>query len=182
MQYVLYFLIAIGATTAGSLTGMGGGVIIKPLMDVLHQFDVETIGVLSSITVFSMSAVSIGKQMLAKAQIPFRIAIPLSVGSVAGGYLGQWLLRQIVSGLGAQGMVTVVQNGLLAVLILVVYFYMRHKADIRGLQLSGVLVSLGAGCFLGSAPPSWGSAAAPSTWPSSSTSTRSAPKRRPSAR
>ena len=149
MQYILYFLIAIGATTAGSLTGMGGGVIIKPLMDVLHQFDVETIGVLSSITVFSMSAVSIGKQMLAKAQIPFRIAIPLSVGSVAGGYLGQWLLRQIVSGLGAQGMVTVVQNGLLAVLILVVYFYMRHKADIRGLQLSGVLVSLGAGCFLG---------------------------------
>lgn len=31
MQYILYFLIAIGATTVGSLTGMGGGVIIKPL-------------------------------------------------------------------------------------------------------------------------------------------------------
>ena len=43
MQYVLYFLIAIGATTVGSLTGMGGGVIIKPLMDVLHGFDVQTI-------------------------------------------------------------------------------------------------------------------------------------------
>lgn len=62
MQYVLYFLIAIGATTVGSLTGMGGGVIIKPLMDVLHGFDVQTIGVLSSLTVFSMSVVSIGKR------------------------------------------------------------------------------------------------------------------------
>ena len=37
MQYILYFLIAIGATTVGSLTGMGGGVIIKPLMDVMHH-------------------------------------------------------------------------------------------------------------------------------------------------
>mgnify|MGYP002564376294 CR=1 FL=1 len=121
MQYILYFLIAIGATTVGSLTGMGGGVIIKPLMDVMHHFDVETIGVLSSITVFSMSAVSIGKQMLAKTQIPFQIAIPLSLGSVAGGYIGQWMLSAIVSGVSAQGLVTVVQNVLLAVLILCVY-------------------------------------------------------------
>ena len=141
MQYILYFLIAIGATTVGSLTGMGGGVIIKPLMDVMHHFDVETIGVLSSITVFSMSAVSIGKQMLAKVQIPFQIAIPLSLGSVVGGYIGQWMLSAIVSGVQAQGLVTVVQNGLLAVLILCVYLYMKHKANIRGLQLSGVLFS-----------------------------------------
>ena len=63
MQYILYFLIAIGATTVGSMTGMGGGVIIKPLMDVIQGVDVETIGVLSSITVFCMSVVSIGKHI-----------------------------------------------------------------------------------------------------------------------
>lgn len=149
MQYLFYFLIAIGATTAGSMTGMGGGVIIKPLMDVLHTFDVETIGVLSSITVFSMSLVSIGKQMLARTKIPFQIAVPLSLGSVAGGYLGQWMLRTIVDALQAQKMVTVVQNILLAVLILCVYCYMRNKDHIRGLTLSGIPVSLAAGCFLG---------------------------------
>ena len=59
MQYILYCLIAIGATTVGSLTGMGGGVIIKPLMDVMHHLDVETIGVLSSITVLSLSLIHI---------------------------------------------------------------------------------------------------------------------------
>ena len=89
MQYVIYFLIAIGATTVGSLTGMGGGVIIKPLMDVLHDFDVQTIGVISSLTVFSMSVVSIGKQMLAKTKIPFGTAIPLALGSVAGAWRGR---------------------------------------------------------------------------------------------
>jgi len=149
MQYFLYFMIAIGATTVGSMTGMGGGVIIKPLMDVMQGFDVETIGVLSSITVFCMSVVSIGKQMLAKTQIPFQIAIPLAVGSVAGGYLGQWMLSAIVAALNAQAMVTVVQNAVLAVLILCVYLYMRNKEHIPGQHLSGVPVSLLAGCFLG---------------------------------
>ena len=53
MQYIIYFLLSLVATTIGSLTGMGGGVIIKPLMDVLGDYDVQTIGVVSSITVFT---------------------------------------------------------------------------------------------------------------------------------
>ena len=121
MQYVLYFLIAIGATTVGSLTGMGGGVIIKPLMDVLHGFDVQTIGVLSSLTVFSMSVVSIGKQMLARTKIPFGTAIPLALGSVAGGLAGEKLLQVIVDALRANSAVTVVQNVVLSLLILAVF-------------------------------------------------------------
>ena len=55
MQYIIYFILALLATTVGSLTGMGGGVIIKPLMDVFGGYDVQTIGVISSITVFTMA-------------------------------------------------------------------------------------------------------------------------------
>ena len=135
MQYVLYFLIAIGATTVGSLTGMGGGVIIKPLMDVLHGFDVQTIGVLSSLTVFSMSVVSIGKQMLARTKIPFGTAIPLALGSVMGGR--------------ANSAVTVVQNVVLSLLILAVFLYMKNKSRIPSRELRGVVVSLLVGVFLG---------------------------------
>lgn len=149
LQYVLYFLIAIGATTAGSMTGMGGGVIIKPVLDVIHGFDVQTIGVLSAITVFSMSVVSIGKQMLAKTKIPFRIAIPLAVGSVAGGFLGQNMLSAIVKTLQLDSLVTVVQNVLLSILILAVYIYMRNKSKIKSLTLTGIPVSLLVGVFLG---------------------------------
>lgn len=148
MQYLIYFLISIGATTVGSLTGMGGGVIIKPLMDVMQDFNVETIGVLSSITVFSMALVSIGKQVLAKTEIPFRLAVPLAVGSVVGGYVGEQILRAIVGGL-PQKLVTGVQNFLLAILILCVYVYMKNKAKITGRTLSGAPVSLAVGCFLG---------------------------------
>ena len=149
MLYILYFLIAIAATTVGSLTGMGGGVIIKPVMDILGHFDVETIGVLSSTTVFFMSIVSIGKQVLSKAKIPFDFAIPLAVGAVAGGYLGQWLLRAIISALQIDSLVTAIQNVLLAALIVGVYLYMRNKNHIQGKTLSGIPVSLVTGCFLG---------------------------------
>lgn len=149
LTYLLYFLIAIGATTAGSMTGMGGGVIIKPVLDVLHGFDVQTIGVLSAITVFSMSVVSIGKQMLAKTKIPFGTAVPLAIGSVAGGFLGQWMLSAIVATLGLDRLVTVVQNVLLSLLILAVYLYMRNKSKIKSLHLCGVPISLLVGVILG---------------------------------
>lgn len=148
-ESLLYFLVAIGATTAGSMTGMGGGVIIKPVLDALHGFDVQTIGVLSAITVFSMSVVSIGKQMLAGAKIPFRTAIPLALGSVAGGCLGQWMLASIVSVMRADRFVTVIQNGVLSILILGVYLYMHHKRKIKGLHLIGIPSAVLAGVFLG---------------------------------
>ncbi len=149
LQALLYFLIAIGATTAGSMTGMGGGVIIKPLLDLLHQFDVQTIGVLSAITVFSMAVVSIGKQMLAKTKIPFETAIPLAIGSVVGGLIGQWMLSAIVATLQLDRLVTVVQNALLSLLILAVYLYTKNKSKIKSLTLKGLPVSLLAGLFLG---------------------------------
>ncbi len=40
MNYIIYFLLTLFATSVGSLTGMGGGVIIKPIMDVMGDFDV----------------------------------------------------------------------------------------------------------------------------------------------
>lgn len=128
---------------------MGGGVIIKPLLDMFHAFDVETIGVLSSITVFSMSVVSIGKQIIAKRKIPFTTVIPLAIGSVLGGQLGQYMLTGIVSSLNSDSMVTVVQNILLSLLILSVYLYMKNKEKIKGYTLNGVIVSLLVGVFLG---------------------------------
>jgi hypothetical protein len=149
MQYLLYFLIAVGATTVGSLTGMGGGIIIKPVMDMLGAFDAQTIGVLSSLTVFSMSVVSIGKQMMGGIRIPFDAAIPLAVGSVAGGLAGERLLRLCVTVLQNNQMVTVVQNGVLALLISSVIVYMRNQRRIRSFQLRGVRISALVGLFLG---------------------------------
>lgn len=149
MQFLIYFLLALSATTVGSLTGMGGGVIIKPLMDVLGDYNVQTIGIVSSITVFSMALVSVAKQIKAKTEIPFKMAIPLGIGSVAGGFFGEKLLDFIVDLLNANSIVTVVQNCVLAVLILCVFLYMKNKQKIKGKSLDGIFASLAVGVFLG---------------------------------
>lgn len=149
MHYIIYFLLALFATTVGSLTGMGGGVIIKPLMDVLGDFDVQTIGIVSSITVFSMAVVSVVKQIKSKAKIPFTTAISLAIGSVAGGLIGEKALQFIIKALNVNSVVTVVQNCVLAVLIFCVFLYMKNKSKIDGKKLSGIPVSLLVGTFLG---------------------------------
>lgn len=149
MNYLLYFLIAIFATTAGSMTGMGGGVIIKPLLDILGNYDVQTIGILSSITVFSMSLVSIGKQYYQKANVPYKIAVPLAFGSAAGGLIGQKLMEAAVLWLNTGGMVTIIQNLILSLLIILVIIYMIKKDHIPTFKMEGISPSIGVGLLLG---------------------------------
>lgn len=146
---MIYFLIAIMATTVGALTGMGGGIIIKPVLDVLGQYDATTIGVLSSITVLSMSLVSIGRQVVAKTKIQYSLAIPLSAGAVVGGLIGKSGLAMIVAAVGGGSMVTLVQNSILSVLILVVYVYMLKKDSIKTLGMTGAVPAIIVGMMLG---------------------------------
>lgn len=149
MQYIIYFFLSLIATTIGSLTGMGGGVIIKPLMDVLGDYDVQTIGVVSSIVVFTMAIVSILKQLKSKTLIPFNIAVPLSAGSIVGGFVGQKILDFIIDKLKVNSIATVVQNIVLAILILGVIIYMKNKHRIKSKNFNGIPVCLAVGIFLG---------------------------------
>ena len=58
----LYTIIVLCATTIGVITGLGGGVIIKPLFDLLGADTATVIGFYSSVAVFTMCLVSIYKQ------------------------------------------------------------------------------------------------------------------------
>ena len=58
MTIVVYLLIALGATLLGACTGGGGGILIKPILDLMGDYDAPTIGVLSAVTLLTMSAAS----------------------------------------------------------------------------------------------------------------------------
>ena len=148
-EYLVYFIITLFATTICSMTGMGGGVIIKPIMDVIGNFDVHSIGVIASITVFSMAFVSIFKQIKSKSKIPFCIAIPLSLGSVIGGILGERVFSFIVDLFKADSIVKIVQNIVLTVLIVWVFIYMNNKNKLGSKELKGIFPALIVGLFLG---------------------------------
>ena len=63
---LIFFLVALTASVAGAICGIGGGVIIKPVLDLLHLETVTAISFLSGCTVLSMSCYSVGKSLLAK--------------------------------------------------------------------------------------------------------------------
>ena len=57
----LFLLICFGASVLGSICGIGGGIIIKPLLDAFGVLDAATVSFLSGVTVLSMTAYSVVK-------------------------------------------------------------------------------------------------------------------------
>lgn len=146
---LLYGALAVAVTTAGALTGMGGGVILKPLLDLTGHFDVASVNALSSLTVLAMAVASVARYVCKKAPIHLPMAIPLAVGGTVGGIWGNDILKRLIAGTGADAQVYVIQNIALAVLIIGVYGMMRNKSRIKTLHITGVAPCALAGLFLG---------------------------------
>lgn len=145
---ILYFIIAICACTIGALTGMGGGVFMKPILDMLGQFDVGSINMLSSITVFCMSIVSVIRSRKTKERPSVKTAVSLAVGAVIGGSIGSELIEGLIAGADAR-QVTLIQNLALIILVVCVLIYMKNKARITSPKWSGIVPGALVGLFLG---------------------------------
>lgn len=86
---ILLFIIALIAMGLGSLAGLGGGIIIKPVLDLLH-FDALLVSGLSSLTVLSIAITSSAKHIYRK-RFDERSAF-LVLGALLGGLLGNLVL------------------------------------------------------------------------------------------
>ena len=118
------FLVCILSTMIGAISGIGGGVIIKPMLDMTLPLGMPTISLISSFAVLSMSLFSVGRNYLKKDRqtLSLRIAVPLAIGSTAGGVLGKSAFAAVTAMLAADRQVKVVQNVVLFALMLVVLF------------------------------------------------------------
>lgn len=101
-QELIYFIVIILANTIGSISGMGGGVIIKPIFDYIAFDSVMTTSFYSSVAVFVMSIVSTIRQVQAGHKIDFVIIFNLALGSIIGGYLGSLSFDYLLSLSGPQ--------------------------------------------------------------------------------
>ena len=88
---MLYFLVALFASTVGSLTGIGGGLIIRPALTVMG-FDVGLATFTSAASVFVMSCFSIVTRRVWKTDIEMGSLGLLAVGSIAGAFAGAYIL------------------------------------------------------------------------------------------
>lgn len=144
-----YLLIAFAASLIGAISGLGGGVIIKPMLDLLGDFSASTISVLSAFTVFAMSAASISKHLFHKTKLNLRLGMLLSAGAIIGGYLGNYLFNYLLAFLGKPKLVTLLQNTLLVLLLIGVLIYMNFFRTKKSFSVKNTAAILVTGLFLG---------------------------------
>lgn len=148
IMIAIYFVISLFATMIGSMVGLGGGVIIKPLLDFLGDYTIPTINVLSSVTVFVMAVVSIIKQMKYKFQIEVRRTILIGIGAVSGGIIGDLIISAILCTSNGER-VAFIQNIIMAMLSIFVYFYMNDKENYQSYSVKKPLYCIIIGLVLG---------------------------------
>lgn len=147
---ILYFFIVLAATTAGAIAGVGGGVIIKPALDALGNYNIETIGVLSSVAVLSMAIVSTARRFILGLRLDKKIVL-LAIGAIVGGIAGKEIFYLLISSIDS-GIVSIIQSVLIALLMIIILFKEKlPKACIEAsyaVFLTGLLLGLLAS-FLG---------------------------------
>lgn len=134
----------------GNIGGMGGGIIIKPVLDATGLMSVSTITFLSGCTVIAMTFWSVGKNIVKKESVlEFKTTVVLAIGASIGGILGKQLFS-MVSGLFAdQDMAGGVQAALLFAATLATLIYTLKKDKIQSRYVTSQAFRLIIGLLLG---------------------------------
>lgn len=115
------------ASIFGALAGLGGGIIIKPVLDFFGHYEVTTIGILSAATVFSMACVSLLTSIKSDVKIHLKSSFLIAIGSITGGVIGKLLFNYIVRIIGISDVITVFQDGIIAILMVVIFILVKNK-------------------------------------------------------
>jgi len=146
---LVYFFIALLASVLGAVSGIGGGIVIKPVLDGIGAFSVSAVGFYSGSTVLSMAAVTLLRSRRATESVNRRVGTILAVGGVAGGLLGKYLLDLLLGRFGDDRIPGATQSALLFLMTLGVLFFTFYKPRIRPMHRDGNGFCLAAGLVLG---------------------------------
>lgn len=146
---IIYFLTGLLATMFGSMAGLGGGIIIKPVLDFLGDYDVESIAVLSATTVFAMACISLITSTKSEVKINVKSSFTIAVGSILGGIVGKLSFGSIVGSIQNVDKVTVIQSLMIAVLMCFIYMFVRYKHKMKTYEMNNVWMIVLIGFVLG---------------------------------
>ena len=150
MALLIFLIVSFLASVAGAICGIGGGVIIKPVLDVFHLASVSTISFLSGCTVLSMSCYSVGRSVLAgEKRVDLRTGTPLAVGAAIGGVAGKQMFTAVKAMFENQNTVGGVQAVCLMLITAGTLAYTVNKSKIRTHEVKNTAVCVVIGLLLG---------------------------------
>lgn len=149
MYIFIYSIIVFCATVIGAISGLGGGVIIKPLFDMMALHSSEQIGFYSSCCVFTMCFVSIWRQKELRHTISKSTVVLISVGSIIGGILGNNLFYTVLSIIKNNSKVRFIQSLLLFIIIVFILLHHYGKNHFPSYRVANRAAIFCVGCILG---------------------------------
>ncbi len=148
MTILFVFVVCLCASTIGGICGIGGGVVIKPLLDATGMMSVSTVSFLSGLTVLAMSLISVYKNRRTK-ELDVGRSIPLGLGAAIGGVLGKRLFEMLKAAAQADQLVGLIQAMVLGLMVLGTLAYVRSKARIRTKDVRSTSIAVVIGLLLG---------------------------------
>ena len=150
MMWTICYLITFLACIIGTICGMGGGIIIKPVLDATGLMSVSTITFLSGCTVIAMAAWSIGKNLLkGESELDVRTTGVLAVSAAAGGLLGKQLYALTAGLFANRNTAGGVQAALLLAATFATLIYTLRKDRLSSRHISSPWANLIIGLLLG---------------------------------
>lgn len=154
MIFIIYGAVIFIATLLGAFVGLGGGVVIKPVLDVINFHPLVQVAFFSSCAVFSMSITSTAKHLKNKTPINMKFVLLFALGSVLGGFTGNKLFSLALANSSSPDIVKGIQSSLLCALMILVIASVNlnvKKFSIKNpalISLTGLLLGMTA-AFLG---------------------------------
>lgn len=147
---ILLFLVSFLASTIGSVCGIGGGVLMKPLLDAFQIMSVSVVNFLSGCTVLTMSVVSLfrGRRRGGQA-IRLKTTIPLGIGAALGGILGKYLFAFLQETAADSEAVGAIQAACLLTITVMTLLYTLFRKHMPSFQVTSKTVCVLAGIVLG---------------------------------
>ena len=147
---IFYLIICFASSIAGAICGIGGGVIVKPVLDFFGRDSVSTISFLSGCMVLAMSTYSVTRSMIAKEKtVNTKTITPLAIGASVGGVAGKVLFDLIKNSFENPNRVGGVQAVCLGVITVGTLLYTVFKKKITPHCVNGVASYVVIGLLLG---------------------------------
>lgn len=144
------FIVCFLSSIVGSICGIGGGVIIKPVLDAMGIMSVSSISFLSGCTVLSMSVVSLHKNMKeGSSKLNLKASSILAVGAVLGGIFGKMLFQALKLQLNNEALVGRTQAIVLLLITAGTLLYTLFKERIKTKNWDNTGIYIIVGLLLG---------------------------------
>ena len=145
---IIYVAVTLFSTFIGAISGMGGGVIMKPVFDLAGAYSASEISVLTSCTMLAMSLTSVissaGQIKAEKENI--KTIVTTAAGSLLGGLAGNEIFSRLVAN-SSDTAVKIIQNSVLLAFVVAIIIYMRGEG--KSLNIKKAAAGIPVGIMLG---------------------------------